>query len=183
MGRKSSIAALQADVREAADAAIREGRATIEQIVETIRSMGGTVSRSAVGRYKQDVEKQLAHYREVQEMGAAFAAQLGDRARTESGQLLIEMSKTLAFRGFRRLSEAEDFETSDVARMLKAVKDITAAERTVDQVRADAKAELRAEMAEKAKAAEAAIVAEQKRGGLSDDAAARIRDVMLGMVS
>ena len=49
MGRRSTVAALPAELVQACNGLIREGR-TIAEILQALQALGANVSRSAVGR-------------------------------------------------------------------------------------------------------------------------------------
>ena len=97
MGRKSSIAQLPQAIRQAVDEAIREGRATIEVIVSLVKTMGGSASASAVGRYKANAEEQMGRYREAQEVAKGVGGAAGQRARGRRGPPAAQMLRTVAF--------------------------------------------------------------------------------------
>ena len=184
MGRASSIQQLPPAVKEAVDTAVREGRATIDDIVALVRGHGVDASRSAVGRYKQSMEESLKSYREAQSVAGVWASQLTENPQGDVGRLVQEMLKSLAFNTLASMGRGgEAIGPEDIMLLAKAFKDLESAQKTNAEFRARVKAELRAEQLVKAKEAEVAIAAEAKRGGLSADAAARIRDIMLGVVA
>jgi hypothetical protein len=184
MGRKSSITQLPDTVRAAVDGAIREGRATIDDIVAQVEGMGATASRSAVGRYKQSMEECLANYRQAQEVAGVWVTQLSDNPQGDVGRLLMEMLKTISFQTLASMGRGEATAGPEELMLLaSAIQKLESAAKTNTETRAKIRAEIQAEMARKAKDAAAAITAEAKRGGLSDDTAARIREIMLGVVS
>lgn len=59
MSRRSSLRHLPMDVERLAVALILEGRATIDDITQTIGATGHRISRSAVGRFKKAVDRSL----------------------------------------------------------------------------------------------------------------------------
>jgi len=129
MSRKSSISKLPPAVKTAVDAALAEGRATIEQIVELIEQMGGQASRSAVGRYKLDFEESLQRYRGAQDAANAWIAQFRSRPDSDVSRLLTEMIKSLAFQTMAQAGTEEGgLEPLQVARLAKAVKDMVGAD-------------------------------------------------------
>ena len=97
MAKRSSITQLDPRVREAVDAAIREGRATIDDLVVLIGSYGATASRSSVGRYVKNATAQLNRYREAQEVAKVWIGKLADDPQSDVGRLLAEMLRTVAF--------------------------------------------------------------------------------------
>jgi hypothetical protein len=171
MGRKSSIKRLDPRVREAVDAAIREGRATIDDIVAIVAAMGGQASRSAVGRYKQQAEAQMQRYREAQEVAKVWIGKLQADPEGDVGRLLAEMLRTTAF---QTLGDMEAATPGDVMFLAKALKDLASA----DKLTAERIIKVRQEMAKDA-ADKAAAVAKSK--GLSKDTVEELRREILGV--
>lgn len=171
MSRKSSIKRLDPRVREAVDTAIREDRATIDQIVELIASLGGDVSRSAVGRYKQRAESQMQKYREAQEVAKVWIGKLQADPEGDIGRLLAEMLRTVAFQSIGDMDSATP---QDMMFLAKALKDLAGA----DKLTAELVFKVRQESVRDA-ADKAANVAKAK--GLSADTVAELRKEILGV--
>lgn len=172
MGRASTIQRLPPKIREAVDAAIREGRASIDEIVATIRALGGDASRSAVGRYRQSVEASMEHYRQAQSLAKTWAEQLPENG--DVAQLTRQILSVLAFRAANEMSDGESIEGQEVSFLARAMKDIAASAKTDVETRAKIRAEA---LAEAAKAADKAV----RAAGLSDEAAEMIRAKILGV--
>lgn len=171
MARKSSIKQLDPRIRTAVDSAIREDRATIEDIVAIIRELGGSASPSAVGRYKKKAEEQMKRYREAQEVAKVWIGKLQTDPEGDVGRLLAEMLRTTAFSTLGDLDEASP---QDIMFLGKALKDLASA----DKLTADRIMVVRREAA---KEAAAVAVKEAKGAGLSDEAADLIRRKILGV--
>lgn len=171
MGRKSAIKQLDPAIREAADSAIREGRATIEEITALINSLGGQVSKSAVGRYKQQAEAQMARYREAQEVAKVWIGKLQADPEGDVGRLLAEMLRTTAF---QTLGDIEAGSPQDVMFLAKALKDLASA----DKLTADRILLVRREAAKEA-AEKVSSVGKAK--GLSAETVAELRKEILGV--
>jgi hypothetical protein len=105
---KSKITQLDPRVRAAVDDAVREGRATVDDIVLLIKSMGGEASRSSVGRYVKNASEQLKKFREAQEISKVWIGKLTTEPEGDVGRLLAEMLKTLAFQQMADMGEGED---------------------------------------------------------------------------
>lgn len=132
MARKSSIVQMDPRIRAAVDAAIREGRATIADIVAIVDELGGVVSKSAVGRYKQQAEAQMARYREAQEVAKVWIGKLQADPEGDVGRLLAEMLRTTAF---QTLGDIEAGSPQDVMFLAKALKDLASADKlTADRI-------------------------------------------------
>lgn len=171
MSRKSSIKQLDPRIKAEVDAAIRDDRATIDDIVAIISSLGGDASRSAVGRYKQKAEAQMARYREAQEIAKVWIGKLQTDPEGDVGRLLAEMLRTTAF---TTLGDIDEATPQDIMFLGKALKDLASA----DKLTADRIMVVRREAA---KEAAAVAVKEAKGAGLSDEAADLIRKKILGV--
>lgn len=170
-GQKNTVVRLDPRIRESVDSAIREGRATIDDIVAIIRTMGGEASRSAVGRYKQQAESQMQKYREAQEIAKVWIGKLQADPDGDVGRLLSEMLRTAAF---QTIGDMEAAGPMDLMLLAKALKDLAG----TDKLTADRILKVRAETLKHA-AQEVQKVAVQ--AGLSDETAERIRKKILGV--
>jgi len=128
MPRKSSITQLDARIRESVDRAIREERATIDEIVCLIEDMGGKATRSAVGRYKKNAEAQMMQYREAQEVAKVWIGKLEEDPDGDVGRLLSEMLRTVAFQTLGNMDEGA--KPADVMFLAKAIKELASADKT-----------------------------------------------------
>lgn len=142
MGRKSTIKQLDPRVREAVDKAIREDRATLDELVEMIESHGGAASRSAVGRYAKSVRDAMSHYRNAQALAKVWAENIPENG--DVAALSRQVLSTLAFRAASDLNEGEQVQGREVMLLARALKDISGAAKTD----AEARARIRQEMAE-----------------------------------
>lgn len=177
MGRKSSITRLDPRIREAVDGAIREGRATIEDIVFIIRDMGASISASAVGRYKARAEEQMKRYREAQEIAKVWVGKLQAEPEGDVGRLLSEMLRTTAF---QTLGDIDAASPQDLMFLGKALKDLAGAEKlTTDRI-LKVRQEAAKEAVDKVKAVEGEIKAGKRV--LDMDALKRIREEIYGIV-
>jgi len=171
MGQKSAIKLLDPRIRESVDTAIREGRATIDQIVELIQQHGVEVSRSAVGRYKQKAESQMQRYREAQEVAKVWIGKLQADPEGDVGRLLAEMLRTAAF---QTMGDMEAGTPEEIMLLAKAIKDLASA----DKLTAERILKTRQEAVREAAERVAAVV---KAKGLSSDTAAELRREILGV--
>ena len=171
MPRKSNITQLAPGVREAVDAAIREGRATIAEIVAMIRAMGGAASKSAVGRYKQQAESQMARYREAQEVAKVWIGKLQTEPDGDVGRLLAEMLRTTAF---QTMGDLDAGTPQDVMFLAKALKDLASADKLTAERILAVRREAAKEAAEK-------VSAIGKSKGLSKATVDELRKEILGV--
>ncbi len=168
---KSSIARMDPRIKDAVDELIRSERATIDDIVEAIRKLGGDASRSAVGRYVQNAQRQMENFRQSREMAKVWVAELGKEPEGDTGRLVGELLRSLAF---NRVSTSADMCTDELALLARAVKDIASAEKMA------AEREIRIRKEVMQQAAEAAT-AEAKGQGLTPETVSAIRARILGI--
>lgn len=171
MGQTSAIRRLDPRIRESVDSAIREGRATIDQIVSLIQQHGVEVSRSAVGRYKQKAESQMERYREAQEVAKVWIGKLQANPEGDVGRLLSEMLRTVAW---QTMGDMESAGPQEIMLLAKAIKDLASADKlTTERI-------LKARQDATKAAADAAVVV-AKAKGLSADTVAELRREILGV--
>ncbi len=184
MGNKSSIAKLPPEIKEACDKAIREGRATIDQIVAMLQGMGADVSRTAVGDYKKKMETSWARVREAQEVGSVWAAKLGENPDSPMGQLVAEVIKSVAFRTLTDLdASGATVEPEDLMLLARALQSVGAAQKVDHEFRRKLRAEYMEEMKTRATVAADQVTKITRSAGLSAEAAASIREQILGIPS
>lgn len=147
MGRKSSITQLDNRIRDAVDGAVRDGRATIDEIVAMIQDMGGQASRSAVGRYVANANRAMERYRQAQALARTWAEKVPENG--DVAQLTRQMMNTAAQIAASTLMEGEDVSGKELALLARAQKDIALATKTDAEARARIRAEMAAELAER----------------------------------
>lgn len=183
MGRKGTIVKLPPPIKEEIDRLIREGRVTIDQIVEHLGTLGVSVPRSTVGEYRKRMEERLARYRDAQEVAGVWVSRLGEQQDSQTGQLIAELLKVVAF---QTLSEtggpAGNVEPMDLMLLAKAVDHMASADKKTYDVRRAMHAAWKAEAQARADANAEELKEVAKREGLSDEAAARMRELVLGVV-
>lgn len=178
MAQKSKIVQLDPRVRGAVDDAVREGRATIDEILLMIRSMGGEASRSAVGRYVKNASMQLKKFREAQEISKVWIGKLNADPESDVGRLLAEMLKTVAFQQISDMGEADgDDKPSSMDLMLVA----KALDHLSKSQKADVERILRIRKEFASQAAEAAAKTATAKG-LSAATVDEIKKSILGIV-
>ncbi|MCA3343300.1 MAG: DUF3486 family protein [Roseomonas sp.] len=187
MARPSTIARLPGEIREAIGRLREQGR-TLDEILTHLQGMEVTVSRSALGRHVQQMDKVGERLRRSRAISEALVRQLGDAPESQTARLNIEMMHSFLFdflasaeEGAEEGSEAALASVRDpksVALMAEAVQRLTTASRNnADYV---ARVEDRAAAKAKAGAARAAeAVAREK--GLSADTVRAIKASILGV--
>jgi len=153
VARKSSIARLDPRVKEAVDKAIGEGRATIDEILATIRALGGAASRSAVGRYVLSANKQMERYREAQNLAKVWADKLAENG--DVAQLTRQLLASLAFQTTSALAEDEHVEGKELMFLGRLLRDIESSKKLGAEARVKVRAELLAEQQEQLRRLEA----------------------------
>ena len=177
MGRHSSVTDLDPRIKDAVDIAIAQGRATIDEICRMIRQMGGSSSRSAVGRYSKSMKERLEKFRETQAIAGEWMQQIRADPDGDIGRMLAEMLKLLAFRTQTDMQEGEGEGPGpkEIALLARAIKDLT----SVDQMKLTIEAKVRDQVVKDAAArAESA----GKKAGASAEALKRIREEIYGLV-
>lgn len=147
MGRKSTITQLDPKIRAAVDKAVREDRATIDEIVELVDHMGGEASRSAVGRYVKNTRQAMEHYRQAQALARTWAEQIPENG--DVAQLSRQLLSTAAFRAVSEMQSDEQVEGKELMLFARALKDISSAAKTDAEARAKIRAEMAAELEDK----------------------------------
>lgn len=177
MAKRSSITTLDPAIREVVDKLIREGRASIDEIVAHLRLLGAEVSRSAVGRYRQRAEVQMQRFREAQEISKVWIGRLQDDPQGDVGRLLSEMLKTVAFEVVGDLGEdSQQASPKDVMLLSSALKNIGQFEKQNLERELRVRKEVAAEAAEK-------VGSVGKRLNVSPEALATIRREVYGLAS
>jgi hypothetical protein len=187
MARPSTIARLPGEIREAIGRLRDQGR-TLDEILTHLQGMEVTVSRSALGRHVQQMDKVGERLRRSRAISEALVRQLGDAPESQTARLNIEMMHSFLFDFLASAEEgAEDGSVAamghvrdpkSVALMAEAVQRLTTASR--QNVEFVARVEDRAAGKAKAGAARAAeAVAREK--GLSADTVRAIKASILGV--
>ena len=149
MPRRSAIKRLDPRVRETVDKLIRDGRATIDDIVERLESMIGedAPSRSSVGRYVHSAREKMARYKEAQELAKVWVGTLEEDPDSDVGRLLSEMLRTVAFQQLSTMGDdGAKVGTKDIMFLAGAIRDLASA----DKIAADREIAIRREVAKKA---------------------------------
>jgi len=181
MTRTSTVKSLPTEIKASLDKLLAggapQGRLTLDALVEFLESKGWTISRSALGRYRQEFDQVAAKLRESREIAAAFARELGAIPGDEMGQMLLELVHTLTFRVLN--TEGEGIGPKEVMFLAKTIKDLQesrrVAARTAIEIRAEEKKRIEAEI--KAKLAEAEGAA-SGQGSLTAEAAREARRIL-----
>lgn len=177
-GKKTStIAKLDPAIKAEVDKAIREGRATLDDIVQLIKGMGAEASKSAVGRYAVNAKKQMETYRQAQEVSKVWVQQIGEAPEGDVGRLVVELVRMLAFKSISAMGEEEKgLEPEDLMFLAKAMKDLAGADKTAIDREINRQA-----LQRQVKAAAEVVTKVAKKNGLTADAVQTIRAEILGI--
>ena len=125
MGRTGKVRRLPPELREQLHAMLDAGH-TLDEITAHLKSLGADVSRSGLGRYKQQVDKVAQRLRESRNMADAIMDRMGAQAATgKSGAALIEMLTTLTSDYLlRRLDDPDaEVEVDELRALSRAIKE------------------------------------------------------------
>ncbi len=106
MGRASSIDQLPAEIREEIGR-LRDGGATLDQIVAHLRGLAAVVSRSALGRHVKGMEAVGEKLRRSRSVAEVLVRQLGDAPASRTMQLNLELMHTVILDLFMGAKEGD----------------------------------------------------------------------------
>lgn len=185
MPRPSKIDRLPAEIRDAIGR-LRDHGKTIDEILDHLRALEVEVSRSALGRHIQDMDRVGERLRRSRAVSEALVRQLGDAPESKTARLNIEMMHSFVFDFLASAEEAEGDmaaatkalmrDPKSVALFAEAVERLTKASRhNIDFI---ALIENRAK-----EGAAKAVEASAKAQGMSADVIAKIKASILGVKS
>lgn len=90
MPRKSTIKRLPPAVRERIGALLEQGR-TLDEILEALAGLDVQVSRSALHRYKQHIDKVGERIRRSRAVAEALVQRLGDAPESKTARMNVEL--------------------------------------------------------------------------------------------
>lgn len=126
MGRQSSIKRLPTNVRQHIERRLREGRFTLDELIEDLRAKfpaAEAPSRSALGRYKISFDEMAGRMREIEVGAAALVDELGEGVGDRAGALLAQAVTTLAANAALTAHSADkDMSIKEVALLARAAK-------------------------------------------------------------
>lgn len=180
MGQKSSISRLDPRIIEAVDCAVREDRATIDEIVVFIHDMGGDASRSAVGRYtkaRKSANVKMQNYVDAQHLSAVWIRKIDETPGGDVGRLNAELLRTVALQVISRIGDDDAAEPTagEIALLARGIKDLASA----DKISADRDLRVRREVAGKVEALEKDVAAGARQ--LTLEALKRVRQEIYGI--
>lgn len=181
MARRSKIDGLPPDVRRWLERALTEtGFSGYDALETMLRERGFQISKSAIHRYGQKIERRFAAIKASTEAARMLTEGAADDQDARS-EAVIALVQTEMFEAIVNLQEAQDGDVDPAERislLSKAAKNIATLARASVTLK-KFQSEVRAKAALVAKDVEAVV----KKGGLSDEAAEDIRRRILGIAS
>lgn len=188
MAGKSKVLRLPPELREQIGALVAQGR-TLDEITAHLRTLGADVSRSALGRYKQSLDKVGEKLRRSREVAEALVQKLGSAPESKATRLNVELMHGALLDLLLKVNEEGEggegaegkgvvLEPMGAMLLAKALDHLSRASKAdaelVGKIREQAEAEAR-------KAAAETAVAAARKGGLSAESADAIRREILGI--
>lgn len=114
MPRASKIKHLPPEQRRFVERLLRDDSLTLSEIFERAREEfpAINVSRSGIGRYKQQVDELAGRMRDIQAAGTALVSELGEDPNDRAGQLLVNAVTSLATHAALQANDPESKELS-----------------------------------------------------------------------
>lgn len=185
-GRPSKIEQLPDQVKVFLDAALRDNQYSQSEILDEVNTQldqlgEDKISRSGLNRYATRMEQIGKRMRETNAVADAWVSRLGDKPTGQVGNLLIQMTRSMAFDIALAAQEQtnEDGEAEPVS--LGMLKELALTIQRLEKASMDSLK--REKEIRKAFAEEAAKTAEQvaKAAGLTSDAIKTIKNEILGI--
>lgn len=133
MARRSTVKKLPREIRGEIDRLI-EGGATLDEIVAHLKTLDldRTPSRSALGRYAQEINRIGERLRESREVAEAVVKQLGQEPENRLTRLNIELAHATVLKLLSSSGDGEPVELSpmDAHFVARTIKDLSAAAKT-----------------------------------------------------
>lgn len=117
MPRKSTVRRLPPELREQIGQLLEQGR-TLSEITAHLNQLGAEVSRSALGRYKQHLDKVGEKLRRSREVAEALIAKLGAAPESKALRLNVEMMQGAILDLLLKLNEESDGESGNDAKAI-----------------------------------------------------------------
>lgn len=179
MGRKSTLRRLPPEIQTEINRILSEGRLTLDELLEHLRGIGVEgVSRSALGRQKQKIDKMAAKLRQSREMAEALVREVGpSAAEGEQGRLLVQALRGLVMDHLANLEE--DADPKSFMAIARALKDMAQANRLDQDFEARVRERIQREAEKKLDDATARAAAESA-GLTPEEALERVRAIYRG---
>ncbi len=181
MVRRNSVDQLPKEVKAWLDKSLVDGNFSgYQALEEAMRERGCTVSKSAIHRYGQKIERRFAAIRASTEAARLLTEGAADDQDARS-EAVIALVQTELFESIVNLQEAteEDIDPAErIGLLSNAAKNIATLSRASVNLK-----KFQNEVRSRVEAAAAAVEKVVKKGGLSEDAADAIRRQILGIAT
>lgn len=177
MGRKSSLRRLPPEVLQEVNRILSEGRLTLDELLVHLRGMGvDTISRSALGRQKQRIDKVAAKLRQSREITASLVQELGaNSTEGEQGRLLVETLRGMIYDHLEaRIVEGEPGDPKSFMALARTLKDMAQANRLDQDFEAKVRERVQKETVK-------AVEDSAREAGLSAETVEAIKGRILGI--
>lgn len=185
-GRPSKIEQLPDQVKAFLDSALRDNQYTQSEILDEVNTQldqlgEDKISRSGLNRYATRMEQIGKRMRETNAVADAWVSRLGDKPTGQVGNLLIQMTRSMAFDFALSAQEQENEDGDQEPVSLGMLKDLALTVQRLEKASMDSLK--REKEIRKAFAEEAATTAEQaaKAAGLTPDTVKTIKNEILGI--
>ena len=179
MAQRSSIYTLPEEVRHELERKLTDsGFAGYSELADWLNDQGYEISRSAVHRYGQKIEKRFASIKASTEAARIIAEGAADEGDTRS-EAVLAMLQTELFDAMVAIGEIDDEELNPIERfgmMTHAAKNIAALASASTRLK-----QFQSTVRQRAEAAAEEVAKVVSKGGLSDEAADEIRRQILGI--
>lgn len=174
MPRKSSVLRLPPELRERIGALLGQGR-TLDEIKAALDGLGGDVSRSALGRYKQRIERVGEKIRRSREVAEVLVQRYGDAPEGKTARLNIELMHGVLNDLLSQIPDPGEAEAGDAVvldpegamQLSKALDHLARAKKADAELETKIREQLRKESEAKLDKAVAAAAGEAKRESLT----------------
>ncbi|GAD26448.1 Mu-like prophage FluMu protein [Gluconobacter thailandicus F149-1 = NBRC 100600] len=189
MARPSSIDRMPDEIRERIGQ-LRDGGSTIDEILAALAELDGVeISRSALGRHIQNLDRLGVQMRRSRDVATALVGRLGTAEVGRNAQLNIELMHTAILDLFMKAQDGDGTDLSKggqafakrdpmgIQLVAKALDHLAKASKTDAEYRAEVKKQVREELAAEAKENISKVAASQ---GLSAETA---KAIMAGLIT
>lgn len=175
MGRKSTLRRLPPEIQTEINRILSEGRLTLDELLEHLRGIGVEgVSRSALGRQKQKIDKMAARLRQTREMTEALIREAGpSAAEGEQGRLLVRSLRGLMLNYLAQVEE-DDTDPKSFMAIARSLKDMAQANRLDQEYETKVRERIQKETVK-------AMEESAKEAGLSAETVEAIKSRILGV--
>lgn len=181
MAPRSSIEKLPEDVRRWLERALTEnGFSGYVELEELLKEKGYQISKSAIHRYGQKIERRFKAIKDSTEAARIIAEGAEDKEDKRSEALMGLLQSSL----FEALVDIEDANDESISPMEKFQALSFAGKNVASLIQASTKLKVyQAEVKERAETAAKEVEKVVKKGGLSDEVADEIRRKILGIAT